>query len=141
MSDDTVVSNIAPDDLQNFYRTDWAEFYLNPSSNAGLFKLSVISFDTAGNVQAVRHEDAAPGPIATTAPGAEVASSRTDTGYIVEVKLPLTLLGIPGTAGTELGFSHVIHNANDAAAEVGADVRENIIGWNPLPDISITPDF
>ena len=56
------------------------------------------------------------------------------------MKLPLTLLGISGQAGTELGFSHVIHNANDAEAEVGADVRENIIGWNPLPDIWITPE-
>lgn len=69
-----------------------------------------------------------------------VASSRTDGGYIVEVKIPLTLLGVTGQAGTELGFSHVIHNANDANAEVGADVRENIIGWNPVPDVWITPD-
>ncbi len=140
VSDDTVVSNIAPDDLQNFYRTDSAEFYLDPNNDTGLFKLSVLPFDTEGNVQAVRHEDAQPGPIATTAPGAEVASSRTDGGYIIEVKLPLTLLGISGTAGTALGFSHVIHNANDADAEVGADVRENIIGWNPVPDVWITPD-
>ena len=140
VSDDTVVSNIAPDDLQNFYRTDSAEFYLDPESDAGLFKLSVLPFDTEGTVQAVRHEDAQPGPIATTAPGAEVASSRTDGGYIVEVKIPLTLLGITGQAGTELGFSHVIHNANDPDAAVGADVRENIIGWNPVPDVWITPD-
>ncbi len=140
VSDDTVVSNIAPNDLQNFYRTDSVEFYLDPDNDTGLFKLSVLPFDTEGNVQAVRHEDAQPGPIATTAPGAVVASSRTDGGYIVEVKIPLTLLGVTGQAGTELGFSHVIHNANDANAEVGADVRENIIGWNPVPDVWITPD-
>ena len=140
VSDDTVVSNIAPDDLQNFYRTDSVEFYLDPHNDTGLFKLAVLPFDTEGNVQAVRHEDARPGPIATTAPGAEVASSRTDSGYIIEVKLPLTLLGITGQTSTTLGFSHVIHNANDPNAEVGADVRENIIGWNPVPDVWITPD-
>ena len=140
VSDDTVVSNIAPDDLKNFYRTDSVEFYLDPHNDTGLFKLSVLPFDTEGNVQAVRHEDAQPGPISTTAPGAEVASSRTDGGYIVEVKIPLTLLGVTGQAGTELGFSHVIHNANDANAAVGANVRENIIGWNPVPDVWITPE-
>jgi len=143
VSDDTVVSNLAPDDLQNFYRTDSLEFYLDPSpggSGAGLFKLAVLPFDTEGNVQAVRHEDAQPGPIATTAPGAAVASSRTEGGYIVEVSLPLSLLGVMGKAGTKLGFSHVVHNANDEGAEVGADARENIIGWNPVSDIWITPD-
>lgn len=143
VADDTVVSNVAPDDLQNFYRTDSVEFYLDPSlsgSEAGLFKLAVLPFDTDGNVQAVRHEDAQPGPIDATAPGAVVASSRTDAGYIIEVSLPLSLLGLAGDVGTGLGFSHVIHNANDANAEVGADVRENIIGWNPVPDVWITPD-
>jgi len=141
--DPTVVSNIAPDDLQGFYRTDSVEFYLNPGaggSQAGLFKLAVIPFDTEGNVQAVRHEDAAPGPIAETAPGVQVASSATDDGYIIEVAIPLSLLGLDGQAGTQIGFSHVIHNASNAEAEVGAYARENIIGWNPLPNIWQAPE-
>ena len=143
VTDDVVVSSIAPDDLQNFYRTDSVEFYLEPSqasSSAGLMKLSVIPFDTTGQVQAVRHEDANPGPIAESAPGAQVASSRTDGGYVIELAVTLELLGVSGAAGAQLGFSHVVHNSNKADAEVGAYVRENIIGWNPVPDVWVRPD-
>ena len=143
VTDDVVVSNLAPDDLENFYRTDSVEFYLDPSkagSSAGLVKFAVIPFDTAGQVQAIRHEDANPGPIAVSAPGTLVASSRTSGGYIIEMAVPLNLLGVPGAAGTQLGFSHVVHNSNQADAEVGAYVRENIIGWNPAPDVWARPD-
>ena len=143
VTDDVVVSNIAPDDLANFYRTDSIEFYLDPSragSSAGLLKLAVIPFDTDGQVQAIRHQDANPGPIATSAPGAQVASSRTDTGYIVELSVPLELLEVPGAEDTQLGFSHVVYNSNQADAAVGAYIRENIIAWNPVPDVWVRPD-
>ena len=100
----------------------------------------MIPFDTDGQVQAIRHQDANPGPIATSAPGAQVASSRTDTGYIVELSVPLELLNVPGAEDTQLGFSHVVYNSNQADAAVGAYIRENIIGWNPVPDVWVRPD-
>ncbi len=92
--DEYVVVNITPDDIGGYYRTDSIEFYINPNvagSNAGLFKLAVLPFDTEGNVQAVRHEDSNPGPLSKTAPKVEVASSRTDYGYIIELKSLLNI--------------------------------------------------
>ncbi len=144
VTDNVIVSNIAPDDLEAFYRTDSVEFYLDPGAQgsgtgAGLYKLAVIPFDTEGKVQAVRHEDARPGPIAETSRRAQVASSRTEEGYLVEVAVPLAELGVSGEAGSELGFSHVLHNSNALDAETGAYARENILGWNPVPNVWADP--
>jgi hypothetical protein len=137
--DEVVVSNIAPDDIGNYYRTDSIEFYINPAvagSDVGIFKLAILPFDTEGNVQAVRHEDAKPGPISKTAPKVEVASKRTDYGYAVEVKIPFEYLGITNPQpGLRLGFSHTVHNSNRANAAIGEYVRENIISWNPVPAV------
>lgn len=141
--DEYVVINISPDDVGGYYRTDSVEFYINPSiagSNAGLFKIAILPFDTEGKVQAVRHEDSNPGPISKTAPNVEVASSRTDYGYIIELKIPFEYLGITNPQpNLKLGFSHTIHNSNKKDASLGAYVRENIISWNPLPDIWANP--
>ncbi len=58
-------------------------------------KLAVLPFDTEGNVQAVRHEDANPGPIARTNPEIRVASARTERGgYAIEVAIPLADLAL-----------------------------------------------
>jgi hypothetical protein len=141
--DEVVVINIAPNDVGGYYRTDSIEFYINPAvagSDAGIFKLAILPFDTEGNVQAVRHEDAKPGPISTTAPKVKVASNRTATGYAVEVMIPFEYLGITNPQpGLKLGFSHTIHNSNKGDAAIGEYVRENIISWNPLPDIWANP--
>ncbi|MGB4434777.1 MAG: glucoamylase family protein, partial [Defluviitoga tunisiensis] len=141
--DEYVVVNITPDDIGGYYRTDSIEFYINPNvagSNAGLFKLAVLPFDTEGNVQAVRHEDSNPGPLSKTAPKVEVASSRTDYGYIIELKIPFEYLGITfPQPQLRLGFGYTIHNSNIKNAFIGEYVRENIISWNPLPDIWANP--
>jgi len=141
--DEYVVINITPDDVGGYYRTDSVEFYINPSiagSNAGLFKIAILPFDTEGNVQAVRHEDANPGPISKSASKVEVASNRTDYGYIIELKIPFEYLGITNPQpNLKLGFSYTIHNSNKKDASLGEYVRENIISWNPLPDIWANP--
>jgi hypothetical protein len=143
VSDDVLVVNIAPDDLEAFYRTDSIEFYLDPNrsgAEVGLFKLAVLPFDTEGHVQAVRHEDARPGPISETSPGTEVASLRSEDGYIIEVAIPLSELGITEVSEAELGFTYVVHNTSVADAEVGADARENILSLNPVPNVWANPD-
>lgn len=141
--DEYVVVNIAPNDLGAFYRTDSIEFYLDPSranSKAGIFKLAVLPFDTEGNVQAVRHEDANPGPISKVAPEVKVASSRTENGYIIEVVIPFKYLGIIPKEGLEIGFCHTIHNSNKKDAKLGEYVRENILSWVPVPDVWARPE-
>jgi hypothetical protein len=69
-----------------------------------------------------------------------VVSNRTDYGYAVEVKIPFEYLGITNSQpGLRLGFSHTVHNSNKEDAAIGEYVRENIISWNPLPDIWANP--
>jgi len=141
--DEYLVINIAPDDLGAFYRTDSIEFYLDPSragSNAGIFKIAILPFDTAGNPQAVRHEDAKPGPIQKVAPEVKVASSKTENGYVVEVSIPFKYLGIVPKPGTVIGFSHTIHNSNKRDAKLGEYVRENILSWTPVADTWARPE-
>ncbi|MCD6462597.1 MAG: hypothetical protein J7L52_02730 [Thermotogae bacterium] len=141
--DEYIVVNIKPDDLAAFYRTDSIEFYLDPSREnpkAGIFKLAVLPFDTEGNPQAVRHEDANPGPISEVAPDVKIASSRTENGYIVEVAIPFKYLGIMPKPGLKIGFCHTIHNSNVRNAKIGAYVRENMLSWVPLPDIWAYPE-
>jgi len=142
--DEYVVINIAPNDIGAFYRTDSIEFYLNPQiagSNAGVFKLAVLPFDTAGNVQAVRHEDAKPGNIKDVAPEVKVASKRTDYGYDIEVAIPFEYLGVTPQEGLKLGFCYTIHNSNKKDAAIGAYVRENMLSWIPLGDIWAHPEL
>ena len=141
--DEYVVINIEPTDRGAYYRTDSIEFYIDPGragSEKGLFKLAMIAFDTEGNPQAVRHEDASPGPISEVAPDVEIASARTEYGYDVEIKIPLKYLSIEPQPGIEIGFSHTIHNSNVRDADVGAYVRENILSWNPVADVWANPE-
>jgi len=144
VADEYIVTNIRPDDVAGFYRTDSVEFYIDPSragSTAGLMKLAVLPFDTEGGVQAVRHEDTKPGPIAVTNPGIRVASSRTERGYAIEMAIPLADLGLEAEAGVKLGFGHTVHNSNDKEAKIGQYVRTNVISWNNLPEVWAHPDL
>ena len=144
VADEYVVRNIKPDDKAGYYRTDSVEFYIDPSragSDAGCIKLAVLPFDTEGGVQAVRHEDAKPGPVAGTNPGIRVASVKTDRGYAIELAIPLADLGIEPKAGLKLGFCHTVHNSNDREAKIGQYVRTNVIAWNNLPEIWANPDL
>ncbi|NLG69908.1 MAG: hypothetical protein GX496_10210 [Firmicutes bacterium] len=144
VTDPVVVSNITPDDLKAFYRTDSIEFYIDPAragSDAGLMKLAILPFDTQGHVQAVRHEDARPGPIDKTAPGVPVASGRSADGDVVEVGIPLQLLGIEGKAGVSLGFSFTIHNTNNRDAGLGEYARTHMLAWNNVPAVWANPDL
>lgn len=144
VADEYVVVNIAPQDKGAYYRTDSIEFYLDPGragSQAGLMKLAILPFDTEGNVEAVRHEDARPGPVAVTNPGIKVASKRTDKGYSIEVAIPLADLGIEAQPGVTLGFSQTIHNSNAKNAKVGEYVRTNMLAWNNLPEVWAHPEY
>jgi len=119
------------------------EFYIDPSragSDAGIMKLAILPFDTEGNPQAVRHEDANPGKISDVAPEIKVATKRTDYGYDLEFKVPVKYLNLEPAPGMNLGFCYTIHNSNMKDAGLGEYVRENIISWNNLPDIWAHPE-
>lgn len=140
VEDPVLVSNIAPNDLQAFYRTDSVELYLEPGAflgnDLGLFKLAILPFDTEGHPQAVRHEDAQPGPITKSAPGTLVASKRTSGGYAIEVAIPWKHLGIAGPVkGLQLGYTFTVHNADDAKAAPGAYVRNAMLSWTNVAEV------
>jgi hypothetical protein len=68
-----------------------------------------------------------------------MASLRTDHGYSIEIKIPFEYLGLSPQKGVQIGFSHTVHNSNKQDAQIGAYVRQNIISWNPVPDIWANP--
>lgn len=144
VADSVIVSNIKPEDQRSFYRTDSIEYYIDPikaGSNEGEMKLAIIPFDTDGNVQAIRHEDYDPGPIKENYPDIEVASKKSKNGYVIEVKIPFKHLGLKPESGMDIGFTHTIHNSNNADAKTGEYVRTNILAWNNVPNIWFKPEL
>ncbi|MEM2878550.1 MAG: glucoamylase family protein [Candidatus Hadarchaeales archaeon] len=133
VTDTIVVSNIEPDDVHSLYRSDSVEFYLQPdrfiSTATGIFKIAVIPFDTSGNPQACRHEDMNPGPISSVAPGIKIGSSRTSSGYIIEVAIPWSYLQINPASGVKMGINHTVHNTYFSNAEPGEYVRTAMLSW------------
>lgn len=145
VKDDIIVSNIAPDDVRDLYRTDSIEFYIdprrfNPEAQAGVFKLAAIPFDTEGDPQAARHEDADPGPIAEVAPEVQLSSQRTEKGYVIEVAIPWTYLGVGPRIGLKLGFSHTVHNADDPGVGIGQYARTAMIAWTAVSEVWARPE-
>lgn len=144
VQDEVVVSNIKPTDHMGFYRTDSIEFYIDPArggKGSGLMKLAILPFDTEGNVQAIRHEDANPGHVNQSAPGLKIASMKSEQGYRIELAIPFKVLGVEGKPGVVLGFSHTVHNSNNRDAKLGEYVRTNLLAWNNLPEVWNNPDL
>lgn len=144
VKDNVVVSNISPDDVRAFYRTDSIEFYIQPDrfveSGGGLFKLSAIPFDTEGNPQAARHEDVSPGPISQVAPKVEIASTETSDGYIMEFAIPWEYLDLNPQDNLKIGLNHTVHDTYFEDAGTGEYVRTGMISWSPVPVVWTRPD-
>ncbi|MFO8034963.1 MAG: glucoamylase family protein [Candidatus Bipolaricaulota bacterium] len=145
VEDSILVVNMPPSRLREFYYTDSVEFYIQPGRHTledlGIFKLAVLPFDTEGNPKGARHEDSEPGPIDRVAPEVEIASSRTDEGYAVEVAIPLLYLGLEGVEpDTPIAFSFTVHSGNDPDAGLGEYVRTAMLAWNPVPQVWGRPE-
>lgn len=137
VADDVLISNLPPNIKSRYYFSDSIEFYIDTlrSNGSSIFKLAVLPFDLAGNVQATRHEDTKPGPIKKTSPGTKVASLRTDGGYNIEVAIPFEDLGLIPAAGISFGLSHTLHGTSNTNAGVGHYVRTHILSWNNIPEV------
>ncbi len=143
--DDTVVSNIAPNDVKGHWRSDSVEITVDPAG-AGVsentlttFKTGIFPFDTEGNVQAERDADANQGVISVTAPDMQVASSRTDQGYALEVAIPWN--AVPGevAAGDTIGFNILIYDCDKADAALGENCNEARTAWSAWDSIQGLP--
>ncbi len=145
VTDDTVVSNIAPNDVKGHWRSDSVEITIDPQGPGAsehtltTFKTGIFPFDTEGNVQAERDADANQGLIADTAPGMLVASQATDDGYNVEVAIPWSALPAELVQGDSFGFDVLLYDCDKADASVGENCNEARTAWSAWPEIQGNP--
>lgn len=143
--DDAVVSNIAPNDIKGHWRSDSVEITVDPhgpgasENTLTTFKTGIFPFDTEGNVQAERDADANQGIISKTAPDMQVASARTDKGYILEVAIPWN--AVPGEVGpgSAIGFNILPYDCDKVDAALGENCNEARTGWSAWGSIQGTP--
>ena len=112
VTDDTVVNNIAPDDIKAHWRSTSTEICIDPAPRAentfGTLKLGIFPADTTGHVRGARDADANPGPVDRKEPGIQLASRRTTRGlccrgaYSVESAADAS--PIPAREGTQTGL-------------------------------------
>ncbi len=144
VTDDVVVSNIAPDDIRGHWRSDAVEICIDPVGGAehtlGCFKVGIFPFDTTGVVRAARDADARQGPIEQTAPGMRVASVRTPTGYRIQATIPFSEIGFDYTKGKRLGFNLIVYDGDKRTAAIGENINKSRIAWSPRPGVQGRPE-
>ncbi len=145
VEDETIVSNIAPNDIKGHWRSDSVEITVDPQGpgvsehTLTTFKTGIFPFDTEGNVQAERDADANQGLISVTAPDMQFASSRTDNGYVLEVAIPWN--AVPGevSSGDTIGFNILLYDCDKADAAVGENCNEARTAWSAWGQIQGNP--
>jgi len=144
VSDDVVVSNIAPDDIRGHWRSDSIEICLDPAGGAentlGCFKVGIFPFDTTGHVRAARDADANQGPIEETAPHMRLFSNRTRAGYRIQAAIPFDEIGIAPTSGKIMGFNLIIYDGDKADAAIGENINKSRIAWSPRSGVQGRPE-
>jgi hypothetical protein len=137
VTDDTVVMNIAPDDIKGHWRTTSTEICIDPrprSENTfGTLKLGIFPQDITGRVRAGRDADANPGAVDRKEPSIQLASKITATGYIVEARIPWATLrdkGFRPSAGKRIGFNVILFHAGKKQARVGEDIGKSRLAWS-----------
>jgi LmbE family N-acetylglucosaminyl deacetylase len=132
--DDAVVCNIAPDDVKAQLRSDAVGVTVDPSGH---------SHDTSSTLQAAafpcttegfaargfRDADARPGLMEETAPGMQVASRRTEDGYLMELAIPWSAMPQQPKPGDEIGVNLVLYDGDARDARVGANVSQSGLAW------------
>jgi len=143
VTDDVVVTNIAPNDIRGHWRTDSVEVCLDPRPGSehtlGCYKLGIFPFDLTGRVRAARDADASQGPVEETAPETRIASSRTPNGYRVRAVIPFSEIGLK-KGQKELGFNIIIYDGDKRDAAVGENINESRIAWAPRPGVMGRPE-
>lgn len=141
--DQTVVSNIAPDDIKGHWRSDSVEICLDPAAGAehtlGCYKLGIFPFDSTGVVRAARDADANQGPMEETAPGTRVASWRTPDGYRIQAAIPFAEIGFK-QGPKRLGFNLIVYDGDKRDAAPGENINESRIAWAPVSGVQGRPE-
>ena len=146
VTDDAIVSNIAPNDIRGHWRSDSVEFCIDPGGSEHTltcFKLGVFPFDSSGNVRAARDADANQGPVEETAPGTRLFSERLSdsTGYRIRVAIPLTEAGITIKQGpATIGFNIIVYDGDKPDAARGENINEARLAWSPRSGVQGRPE-
>jgi hypothetical protein len=144
VSDDVVVTNIAPNDIKGHWRSDSVEICVDPIGGAehtfGCFKLGIFPFDTSGVVRAARDADANPGLVEERAPGTRLASWRTADGYRIRASIPFTELGLDYPRRKQFGFNLIIYDGDKSNAAPGENINKSRIAWAPRPGVQGRPE-
>ena len=132
--DETVVCNIAPDDVKAQLRSDAVGITVDPSGTsrdtgttlqAAAFPCTTASFSARG----FRDADARPGLMEETAPGMQVVSRRTPDGYDLEAAIPWAAMPKQPRPGDEIGLNLVLYDGDDKDARTGANISETGLAW------------
>jgi LmbE family N-acetylglucosaminyl deacetylase len=144
VTDDVVVTNIAPDDIRGHWRSDSVEVCVDPVGGAedtmGCFKLGVFPFDTTGVVRAARDADANQGPVQETAPGTRIVSRRTPGGYGIQAAIPFSEIGFAFAPGKRIGFNIIIYDGDKPNAALGENINKSRIAWAPRSGVQGRPE-
>jgi len=143
VSDDAIVSNIAPNDIKGHWRSDSIEICIDPQPGSehtmGCYKLGIFPFDTTGVVRGARDADANQGPIEETAPGTRIVSRRTANGYCVQAAIPFSEIGLL-RGKKRLGFNLIIYDGDKKDAAIGENINKSRIAWAPRPGVMGRPE-
>jgi len=144
VTDDTVVSNIAPDDIRGHWRSDSVELCVDPQPGSehtlGAYKLGIFPFDLTGRVRAARDADARPGLVEDTAPGTRLTSWRTGDGYAIRAAVPFSELGLTGAGPHEVAFNVLIYDGDKTNAVAGENINKSRLAWAPRNGVQGRPE-
>ncbi len=144
VTDDLVVTNIAPDDIRGHWRADSVEICVDPEAGAEstvrCFKVGIFPFDTTGVARAARDADANQGLIEETAPGMRVVSRRTPAGYRIQAAIPFRDIGVLPLQGKRLGFNIIVYDGDKAGAALGENINKSRIAWAPRAGVQGRPE-
>ena len=139
VTDDVLGTKLDQSDCKRHWRTDSVELAIDPDgrseNTSTTFKTGILPATAEGGPCFERDADNHQGPGAETAPGMEVASkvSSPYTGYVVETKIPVSLL--PSTIDPQhLGFNAFVYDS-DTQDKTG----QTRIGWSTFGGVQGDP--
>jgi hypothetical protein len=143
VTDDAIITNIAPNDIKGHWRSDSIEICLDPAVGSehtmGCYKVGIFPFDTTGVVRAARDADANQGPIEETAPRTRVISRRTAEGYRIQAAIPFEEIGLVAGA-RRFGFNLIVYDGDKKDAALGENINKSRIAWAPRPGVMGRPE-
>ncbi len=136
--DDVVVCNIAPDDIRAQLRSDAVGITVDPSGSSrdtsSVIQAAAFPCTTEGfRARGFRDADADQGLMEKTAPGMNVASRKTATGYALEFSIPWLVMPAQPRPGATIGMNVVVYDGDKKDARVGANISESGLAWAAFP--------